>query len=307
MIFKFIKTFFIILQVLLKRQYNKIPVNFIEINKDLNVEKVELTVPKIIWMYWDTDNIPNIVKLCIKSVKTHCFDYEVNILNSSNINQYIDLPLLNEDVLPAQKADLIRLELLTNYGGVWMDASIFLTENLDWILSKLTSHDAFLFYSDECTLDIKNPISENWLIVAPLQSRFIKDWRDEFRKCITSKNPKKYYSNIMFNVEIVQNLSRPEYLLCYISAIVCLRSRKYNILYASSGSVGHYYNYNYNWNGYAIATCLLFKNYKFVFTPKLIKFTSDTRKPVDFFLKYRIFNSKSVLLKNFKDHDSGVY
>jgi len=252
-------------------------------------------IPKIIWIYWDSDKIPEIVKICIDSVEKHCTNYKINILTLSTLDNYIKLPHISSDVEPANIADLIRLMLLEEYGGIWMDASIFLTENLDWIVDRMEKQDAFLFYSDECTVDAKHPISENWLIVAPKKSLFIKDWLEEYKKCILSSNPKGYYSSLKNNKEVLQNLNNPEYLLCYISAIITLQKGKYNILYASSGTTGHYYNYKYLWNAYAISTLLLLRDRNSIAVPKLVKITGSVRPAISRFIKYKFYSKKSLL------------
>ncbi|WP_440506968.1 capsular polysaccharide synthesis protein, partial [Serratia nevei] len=149
---------------------------------------------------------------------------------------------------------IIRLLLLKKYGGVWMDASIFLTEGLEWITSRMQNHEAFLFYSNECTSNIDKPISENWFIVCPRESNFIQAWLREFEGCATSDDPKNYYANLERRDELLQRLTRPDYLLCYISAIVVLDRNHFNILYASSESTGHYFNYKHNWDGIYVAT-----------------------------------------------------
>ncbi|MCL9676796.1 capsular polysaccharide synthesis protein [Acinetobacter sp. ACZLY 512] len=272
-------------------------INFIEINRDIRkLDSIE-EIPKIIWLYWEDENIPTLVKICMKSIIKHCKGFEVILLNNVTVNQYIDLPQLSQKILLAQKADLIRLELLSKYGGIWMDATVFLTRNIDWILKKIEYHDAFMFYSDECTSNIKNPISENWFIISRRNSRFINAWRDEFKKCITSENPVKYYDNVKNNKEMIQNLTVPDYLLCYISAIVCLNREKYNILYVSSGVTGHYYNYKHFWNGYGIAFNILLKDKDDIYIPPLLKFTSNSRKLIEFLLKYKVYKKKSILFK----------
>lgn len=296
MINKILRVLYLLVKNFFEKGGESKNLNFIEINKTIVKDKT--IIPKIIWLYWEDAEIPDLVKLCYKSIKKHCQEYEVNFLNASNVLDYIDLPNFPNEIPLAQKADLIRLELLLKYGGMWMDASIFLTRNLDWILSRIDDHDAFLFYSDECTTDIAHPISENWFIASPKNSQFIREWRDEFKKCITSLNPKEYYSDIKFNKEIVQNLTVPDYLLAYISVIVCLRRNKYKILYASSGSVGHYYNYKYNWSGYAVACHILFRNKRNIYNPYLIKFASNSRKPIEKLMNFGLYNKKSILLDN---------
>ncbi len=294
MISKIFRIFYLLVKNLFEKNDQLEDINFIELNRNLIQEKT--IIPKKIWLYWEDDQIPDLVKLCYESIEKHCQEYEVKLLNASNVKDYINLPKLSDQIPLAQKADLIRLELLVKFGGIWMDASIFLTRNLDWILSKIDDHDAFLFYSDECTTDIAHPISENWFIASPIDSQFIKDWRDEFKSCITSTDPKNYYNSIKFDKKIVQNLTAPDYLLAYISVIVCLRKNKYKILYVASGSLGHYYNYKYNWSGYAVACHLLFRSKKNIYNPYLIKFASNSRKPIETLMNFGLYNRKSILL-----------
>lgn len=252
--------------------------------------------PKIIWMYWDDEkDIPSIVKLCRDVIEKKCPEYEVRFLNSSSVVNYIDVPIVKLGLPTAVFADLIRLRLLKKYGGIWFDASIFLVQDIDWILSKIDRYDAFLFYSDQCTIDIQSPIPENWFIIAPIKSVFITDWLDEFEKCIFSNVPTSYYNDLKNDPAFIQGLTRPDYLLCYISAMVVLKNKKYNILYSSSGSTGHYFTYKYNFNGYKIACDMLFKNADRIERTTLIKFTSGTRRIVEFLLKNNIYSKRSLI------------
>ncbi|MFU8928254.1 capsular polysaccharide synthesis protein [Acinetobacter puyangensis] len=272
-----------------------IDIDWVEYNPELKSKST--VIPKKIWIYWDSDRPNCLVDLCIQRVRSVLFDFEIHVLNKDNISNYLDLPDFNKELPLANISDYIRLALLSKYGGIWMDASIFLNEDLKWILSKIHGYDAFLFYSDECTIDLKNPISENWFICAPENSGFIRDWFAEYSKCILSDNPKEYYVNV--DRVILQNLSKPNYLLPYVSAIMVLKQDKYPILYARSGSIGHYYNYKYQWDGDLIAVDLLFKNSEQVTLPKLIKFNSSSRRGVERYLTKGLFNKKSLLGRYF--------
>jgi hypothetical protein len=81
------------------------------------------------------------------------------------------------------------------------------------------------FFSDQCTIDIQSPIPENWFIIAPIKSVFITDWLDEFEKCIFSNVPTSYYNDLKNDPAFIQGLTRPDYLLCYISAMVVLKTK----------------------------------------------------------------------------------
>ncbi|WP_241640458.1 glycosyltransferase family 32 protein [Rosenbergiella epipactidis] len=271
------------------------PPVFLEINKGNKNPGKKYTYPKIIWLYWDEPEPPLLVQLCVQRIKELCPDFEIYLLNKNNINDYIQIKDIPHKLAKAIVADLIRLKLLVKYGGVWCDSSIFLNENLDWVFDRLSNQDGFLFYSDECTVDLSRPISENWFIIAPIESEFILKWHDEFERCIYSDSPTEYYEDIINNSRLIQKLSKPDYLLCYISAIKVMDEGFFNILYTSSLSMGHFYNYTYKFNSRAIAICLLFKNKSKVKRLKLIKITSHGRNKIDYFLKKRLYSKNSLL------------
>ncbi|MCH4249001.1 MAG: capsular polysaccharide synthesis protein [Acinetobacter populi] len=255
-------------------------------------------IPKIIWMYWDSKEKNELVDLCISSVRHHCIGYDIRVLDSTNVEDYINLPKLNKILKPAIIADYIRLSLLKKYGGIWMDASIFLTTDFDWFLSKMDGDTIFLFYSDACTINLNKPILENWFIAANPSNDFICDWFNEFEKCISSKDPTQYYSEYADKKDIIQKIPNTDYLMCYISAAIVLSKKSYNILTLNSGSQGHYYNYRFFSNSFFIALVLGVYNKNNIFKPKLIKFTKDTRKYSNIFLENNLVLTKSLLNKS---------
>lgn len=107
--------------------------------------KKEFENEKIIWQYWgqgvSENQLPQSVKLYFKSIDKHCADYKVIRLDDNNIKNYLDLPDFIWDkktypgFRPAFFADLLRLALLDVYGGVWLDATIYLTAPLPNMLS----------------------------------------------------------------------------------------------------------------------------------------------------------------------------
>jgi mannosyltransferase OCH1-like enzyme len=46
---------------------------------------------------------------------------------------------------PQKKSDLYRLALLSKYGGVYMDASYCLVENLDWLINIAQQPTQFIY------------------------------------------------------------------------------------------------------------------------------------------------------------------
>ena len=87
----------------------------------------------LIWQYWAQgyNEVPSVVKQCLDSVDQYCKDEIIIRLSNDNIQEYLDLP----DYILKQKeqrsiaffSDLLRLLLLRVYGGLWLDATILMT------------------------------------------------------------------------------------------------------------------------------------------------------------------------------------
>jgi hypothetical protein len=96
-----------------------------------------------IWQYWHSgrDNAPDICQICLDSVKLHAGDREIITLDEHSTDQYIRLPphLLTkrEQISPVHFADIIRAHLLAEYGGTWIDTTVFLTGSIDHITCEL--------------------------------------------------------------------------------------------------------------------------------------------------------------------------
>ena len=66
----------------------------------------------------------------------------VVIIDKTNLMNYLDVPdffwskLENNEISIQHFSDYIRTRLLYKYGGIWMDATLFLTDNLDEDLTK---------------------------------------------------------------------------------------------------------------------------------------------------------------------------
>lgn len=94
---------------------------------------------KIIWVFWwqGIENAPEIVKKCVMSLKINNKDYKLNIISKANFDKYISL---NDYIIKkfdsgkiglAHFSDILRVNLLLKYGGIWADATIFLTKGFE--------------------------------------------------------------------------------------------------------------------------------------------------------------------------------
>ena len=106
---------------------------------------------KIIWQFWfqGAQSAPALVQKCFDSVKRQMGgEYQIIILDEHNLNDYINFPpfvlqKLKEGTLSKTFfSDLLRVCLLATYGGVWLDATIYLSGKIS---ENLLCQDFFAF------------------------------------------------------------------------------------------------------------------------------------------------------------------
>lgn len=92
-----------------------------------------------IWICWfqGIENMPPIVRGCFESVKRNAGLHPVKLITLDNFNQYISLPqfiikkLENEEISYTHFSDIVRNNILADHGGIWLDATIYLTGGLN--------------------------------------------------------------------------------------------------------------------------------------------------------------------------------
>jgi hypothetical protein len=105
---------------------------------------------KTIFTFWEPkDRIIPYIRLCIKTWELNIADYDVIILDYSNLGSYIeenifDLSTLKKLSLPAQK-DAIMVHILNKFGGIFMDADTIVTKDISPVVCKLKNTEAVMF------------------------------------------------------------------------------------------------------------------------------------------------------------------
>jgi hypothetical protein len=90
-----------------------------------------------IWLFWwqGIDEAPAIVKKCIESIESHKGKHEIVLLTKKNIEEYVDIPgyiyrKVNLGIISIPHfADILRTKLLYQHGGIWMDSTLFITDD----------------------------------------------------------------------------------------------------------------------------------------------------------------------------------
>ncbi|MDY7009041.1 MAG: tetratricopeptide repeat protein, partial [Cyanobacteriota bacterium] len=93
-------------------------------------------IPKTIWVYWEnvySQEMPDYLKLCLETIKIHSGLADVIVVNRQNVKAYlkeIHPRIFTKTLLPAHKADYLRLKLLNDNGGMWIDIDTIVFKDL---------------------------------------------------------------------------------------------------------------------------------------------------------------------------------
>lgn len=263
-------------------------------NQDRIVE-----IPKIIWMYWDSE-VPEIVQQCFLKIKKLNPEYQINILNNQNIKDFCDFDFSQlTSLTPQQYSDLLRFNLLYTYGGIWLDASIIIYNNLDWIIDLCGKNKTAAFgYYRAANVTVKNyPVIENWLLASEKNNIFFKLWFNELLTALKI-GPKNYISNIKKmtpnSEEYFQNIGLLEYLIAYVACQKILRVSKPSITLINCDKNAFFYqNINIKSNTYFIEALVLRKKPETM--PHLIKLIGADRSLLTPYLLRKKYKAESLL------------
>jgi len=89
-----------------------------------------------VWICWfqGLDQAPELVKACVESVRRNLPDREIIIITNENIHDYVQFPDYIEKkwkagiISFAHLSDILRVELLCRYGGIWIDSTVLCTD-----------------------------------------------------------------------------------------------------------------------------------------------------------------------------------
>lgn len=111
--------------------------------QDIKGKKLTLDteeIPRIVWTLWwqGEENAPDLVKVCIDSQRKAftSIGAKVIVLTKDNWDNYISIPdyilkkVKSGKITLTHFSDIIRAELIKDYGGVWIDATVYCTKNV---------------------------------------------------------------------------------------------------------------------------------------------------------------------------------
>lgn len=186
----------------LNKKYSKF------IDRDIQVNKEK---SNYVWTCWlqGRENAPELVKVCFNQMEKQFADKQFVVITADNLKDYIKLPdyIISKwqkgIISNTHLSDIIRISLLAEHGGLWIDSTVLCTGNLDKYVDDET--DLFVF-KNEYRGD-KSIVASNWLIYSKKNNPIVVNMRNLLYKYweIEKKTIDYFFFHILFTI-ITENL-----------------------------------------------------------------------------------------------------
>lgn len=165
------------------KKYKKIYKKYKKKLDNINYQKEEYNEDgkDNIWVCWfqGVDKAPEIVKKCIESIKKYNKDKNIHIIDRKNFKEYVTIPKYILEkwekgvISNTHFSDILRIILLIEHGGFWLDATTLLTNELPKYISK---RNLFMYtFKNIDDISIK---ANSWFIFSVKDNRLLKVARD---------------------------------------------------------------------------------------------------------------------------------
>ena len=122
----------------------------------------------ILWFQGFT-HAPEVVKQCVRSWKQYNPEWRLVLLDETTLYDYVSIDY--PDMELCHRADIVRMKLLSQYGGVWADATTFCHKPLNDWLPAYATNGFFVFDKPYSNLMISN-----WFIYAEPSNLLLQEW-----------------------------------------------------------------------------------------------------------------------------------
>lgn len=224
-------------------------------------------VPRVIWSYWHTRELPPVVAACVANWRRHAPDYDIRVLHPGVIAEALDgqpMPESFDTWAAYRQADWLRVALVGRHGGLWMDASLFLTRSPDWLLALATRKrglSGFHLHAGNAAATAAPgtwPFLENWCFAAPPGDRFVLAWESELRHALALGEATYLAGLGPARDELLSGINSPRYLVMHVAArVVMRRDGPFNIHLLPAQDRAYFYQSRTGWRRWRLMLALM--------------------------------------------------
>lgn len=116
--------------------------------------------------------------------------YQVHFINQDNIKQYLPkIPDYFYNLLPAHQADFVRVNVICDYGGIWLDSDTLVIDNLDSLFDIVNEKDGFFIKEN-------HQILSNAILGSKKKTTLMKEWKKQMINILDSKKQDIFWTEI---------------------------------------------------------------------------------------------------------------
>lgn len=144
---------------------------------------------KTIWICWfqgeDDPLMPEVNQHAVARWRELNPDYQVVFLSEKNIAdfapEYYPIVADSPKRTHAARSDLLRILLLSKFGGTWVDSSVYPMQPLSKFHHEILNHTGFFAYRHHANPDYLT--TSSWFLTTPAPGHYlIEQWKREFIK-----------------------------------------------------------------------------------------------------------------------------
>ena len=153
-----------------------------------------------LYLYWvgKEYKLISILRNLIYLHSTNGIGYKVHLVTDKNITNYIDdIPRYFSSLCPAHQADFVRVNVICDYGGIWLDSDTLVLNSLDSLFDYIENKDGFFIRENNCILF-------NGVFGSKAKTSLMIEWKKQMRKLLDIKMNKIDWTEIGNNM--LQNM-----------------------------------------------------------------------------------------------------
>lgn len=144
-----------------------------------------------IFLYWVGKDykLISLLRQLIYLHSTNGNGYRVHFITKKNLHKYIKfIPSFFNRLHPAHQADFIRVNVICDYGGIWLDSDIVVMNSLDNLFSILNNNNGFFIREGKGLF--------NGIFGSKPKTRLMLAWKNEIANILNYKKEHLHWTEI---------------------------------------------------------------------------------------------------------------
>lgn len=166
-----------------------------------------------VYLYWVGKEY-KLISILRKLIYAHSKSgkgYEVILITDKNVNEYVKVPEYFDKLCPAHQADFVRVSVICDFGGIWLDSDTLIMHSLDSLFEILDTKDGFFMKQNNNYMfngvfgsNKNTPLMVKWknTMIDILDKNYNIEWctiGNDLLETMYHSTPKLYENYIIFN------------------------------------------------------------------------------------------------------------